>query len=117
MMNKILSLDQWFVSAGYKDTWTVERKWTEDSKLKANIVMERKEVLVNNQAVEDFLQEMIKMKQFNHPNVLSLIGVSVHNDKPCIILPLMTNGDLHRYLKKHFEVSTILKSSKICLGM
>ena len=63
---------------------------------------------MNNQVVEDFLQESVIMKQFNHPNVLSLIGVSVHNDKPCIILPLMSNGDLYRYLKKHEKVSTIL---------
>ena len=60
---------------------------------------------MNNQVVEDFLQESMIVKQFNHPNVLSLIGVSVHNDKPCIILPLMTKGDLHRYLKKYGKVS------------
>ena len=68
---------------------------------------ERKEILMKNQVVEDFLQEMITMKQFNHPNVLSVIGISIHNGKPCIILPLMSNSDLHRYLKKHFEVSDI----------
>ena len=67
------------------------------------------EVAMNNQVVEDFLQESVVMKQFNHPNVLSLIGVSVHNAKPCIILPLMTNGDLHKYLKKYEKVSTILQ--------
>ena len=68
---------------------------------------ERKEVLIKNQVVEDFLQEMTIMKQFDHPNVLSLIGISIHNDKPCIILPLMNISDLYRYLKKHFEVSDI----------
>ena len=64
---------------------------------------ERKEVLIKNQVVEDFLQEMTIMRQFNHPNVLSLIGISIHNNKPCIILPLMNNSDLHRYLKKHLR--------------
>ena len=68
---------------------------------------ERKEVLIKNQVVEDFLQEMTIMKQFNHPNVLSLIVISIHNDRPCIILPLMSISDLHRHLKKHFEVSNV----------
>ena len=84
--------------------WTVEKKTTTDNKVKATFVKGRKEILVNNQVVEDFLQESLTMKEFSHPNVLSLIGVSVHNDKPCIILPLMSNGDLNTYLKTHKEV-------------
>ena len=59
---------------------------------------------LNNKLVEDFLQEAIILRQFNHPNILPLCGVSVHEDKPCVILPLMSNGDLDRYLKNHSEV-------------
>ena len=51
--------------------------------------------------VVDFLQEAMTMKKLNHPNVLSLIGVSIHNDKPCALLPLMNKGDLKKYLKFH----------------
>ena len=51
------------------------------------------------------------MKEFNHPNVMSLIGISVHEDKPCVILPLMSNGDLENYLRKHSEVNTNIAKS------
>ena len=44
---------------------------------------------INNQVIETFLQEVVIMRQFKHPNVLSLIGVSVHDNKPCALLPLM----------------------------
>ena len=60
---------------------------------------------INNKVTETFLQEVIIMRQFNHPNVLSLIGVSVHDNKPCAILPLMTNKDVKSFLKRNPEVS------------
>ena len=87
------------ILAQYKDVWDVERKWTASAKLKADFKRIRKELEMNNQVVEEFLQEAIIMKRFNHPNVISLFGVSVHNNKPCIILPLLINGDLKSYLK------------------
>ena len=49
------------------------------------------------------------MRQFNHPNILSICGISVHEDKPCVILPLMSNGDLEKYLRKHDEVKCFNK--------
>ena len=55
---------------------------------------------------EAFLKEALLMRKFNHPNVLSLLGVSVHNDIPCAVLPLMSNGDLKTYMKKNSVVST-----------
>ena len=62
---------------------------------------------MNNQVIEDFLQEATIMRQFNHPNILSMFGVSVHNDKPCVIMPLMSNGDLKNYLKHNSSVSVL----------
>ena len=39
------------------------------------------------------------MKDFNHPNVLSLIGVAIKdNNKPFVILPYMEHGDLKSYI-------------------
>ena len=40
------------------------------------------------------------MQLFDHPHVLSLIGVTV-NDKniPCLVLPLMSRGSLLSYLR------------------
>ena len=55
---------------------------------------------------EEFIREAIVMRMFSHPNVLSLLGVSVYEDIPCVILPLMSNGDLKTYMLKHHSVST-----------
>ena len=60
---------------------------------------------LNNEMIEEFLQESVIMRQLDHPNVLSLFGVSVHNNKPCVILPLMVNGDLRNYLRSSGSVS------------
>ena len=50
-----------------------------------------------------FISESVIMKNFEHRNVLGLIGVSVgiQNDiaTPYIILPYMANGDLKGYLQ------------------
>ena len=51
--------------------------------------------------IEEFLQEAMMMKNFNHPNVMSLIGVSLHEEKPCTLMPLMSNGDLKTFLSHH----------------
>ncbi len=41
------------------------------------------------------------MKDFSHPNVLSLIGVSLDaGQSPYIVMPYMANGSLLNYLKK-----------------
>ena len=45
------------------------------------------------------------MRQFDHPNIMCIYGVSLNINKPCVILPLMSNGDLQRYLKDHDAVS------------
>ncbi len=44
------------------------------------------------------------MKSFDHPNVLSLIGVCVDaGPLPYIIMPFMTHGSLLLHLKKERE--------------
>ena len=45
--------------------------------------------------------EILKMKQFDHPNVMTLIGVCVSiGGGPAIIMPYMENGSLLSYLRK-----------------
>jgi len=52
--------------------------------------------------VESFLEECCKMKHFDHPNVLSLIGVSFDKESnPAMVLPFMSNGDVKAYLLSH----------------
>lgn len=45
------------------------------------------------------------MKDFNHPNVLSLIGVVMNEQKlPMVVIPFMSKGDLKKVLKDESEV-------------
>nr|XP_055026357.1 tyrosine-protein kinase Mer [Misgurnus anguillicaudatus] len=53
--------------------------------------------------IEEFLNEAACMKDFNHPNVIRLLGVclevgSGHFPKPMVVLPFMEYGDLHSFL-------------------
>ncbi|KAM8739208.1 tyrosine-protein kinase Mer [Acanthopagrus schlegelii] len=53
--------------------------------------------------IEEFLNEAACMKDFNHPNVIKLLGVCLeggagHFPKPMVILPFMKYGDLHSFL-------------------
>ena len=54
--------------------------------------------------VEDLRKECAKMSEFDHPNVLTLIGVCLDGGPaPYIIMPFMENGSLLSYLKKERE--------------
>ncbi|XP_067831204.1 tyrosine-protein kinase receptor UFO-like [Heptranchias perlo] len=54
--------------------------------------------------MEDFLREAVCMKEFDHPNVMRLLGVCLQNHEnegfpsPVVILPYMKHGDLHSFL-------------------
>ncbi|XP_051942058.1 tyrosine-protein kinase receptor TYRO3 [Hippocampus zosterae] len=54
--------------------------------------------------VEQCLKEAARMKDFRHPNVIQLIGVSLHRRHarrlpvPMVVLPFMKHGDLHTFL-------------------
>lgn len=65
------------------------------------------ELALGNETIREFLNEALIMKKFNHPNVLNLLGISAHEEKPCVILPLMVNGDLKNYLRAKKSVSKI----------
>ena len=43
------------------------------------------------------------MSNFNHPNVMKLIGVCIDRDIPYIVMPYMTNGSLLSYLRTNRE--------------
>ena len=50
--------------------------------------------------MEEFISESAIMLDFDHPNVLKLLGVcfDARDDLPLIVLPYMANGDLKTYL-------------------
>jgi len=56
--------------------------------------------------VENFVQEGIIMKNFNHPHVLSLLGLCLgYKKEPMVVLPFMANGDLRSFVKDKSRVS------------
>ncbi|XP_067895727.1 tyrosine-protein kinase receptor TYRO3 [Heterodontus francisci] len=54
--------------------------------------------------IEEFLREAACMKEFDHPNVIKVIGVSLQSRAhrrlpvPMVLLPFMKHGDLRTYL-------------------
>ena len=58
------------------------------------------------------MEESAKMSSFDHPNILSLIGVCLDlGQAPYIVMPFMTRGSLLFYLKKERPNLTIIENS------
>ncbi len=51
--------------------------------------------------IQFLISEIIKMKDFNHPHVMPLIGVCLDaGPGVSMVMPYMTNGSVLDYLKK-----------------
>lgn len=60
--------------------------------------------------VQGFLDEALIMKDFDHENILSLIGICLGKDHmPLVVLPYMAHGDLLSYLRNVNNVSLFKK--------
>ena len=56
----------------------------------------------NRDDTEDLIRESVLMFKFDHPNIISLIGLCLDaGPSPYIILPFMENGSLLSYIKKN----------------
>ena len=66
---------------------------------------------MQDELVKDLLKECVKMQEFDHPNVLKLLGVCLDGGPaPYIIMPFMANGSLHSYLKQERQNLVLDKS-------
>ena len=64
--------------------------------------------------IELIIEESLKMKYFDHVNVLNLLGVCVDTGSaPYIVMPLMSHGSLLSYLKKERHNLTVAEGSDI----
>ena len=53
--------------------------------------------------LKQLIKETSTMLSFEHPNVMSLIGVCIDGEMPLLVMPFMTNGNLLEYVKHHKE--------------
>ena len=52
--------------------------------------------------LSSMMDEILKMQDFHHPHVMTLIGVSFDaNHTPSMVMPFMANGSLLSYLKNN----------------
>ncbi|XP_078133830.1 tyrosine-protein kinase receptor TYRO3 [Sander vitreus] len=76
----------------------------EDASVQKVAVKVLKTDITSSGDIEHCLKEAAYMKDFHHPNVIQLIGVSLHRRPglrlpvPMVILPFMKHGDLHTFL-------------------
>ena len=62
--------------------------------------------------ISDLVEESLKMKAFQHKNVLSLIGVCIDaGAAPYLVMPYMLNGSLLAYLRKERPKLTIVEGA------
>ena len=47
------------------------------------------------------MKEVTTMLSFDHPNVMSLIGLCLDTGVPLVIMPFMANGSVLQYVKCH----------------
>ncbi len=68
----------------------------------------------NQTDIEGIIEETLKMKQFDHFNVLSLIGVCLDlTEAPCIVMPYMSEGSLLSYLRRERPQLNIAENASI----
>ena len=64
--------------------------------------------------VEGMMAEITKMKDFDHPNVMSLVGVCLDaGPGVSIVMPFMANGSLLGYLKQERDSLYLNEISEI----
>ena len=69
----------------------------------------------NDGDIKELFEEAVPMKHFEHENVMKLVGVSLDDQNPEIILPFMDLGDLHTYLRKEENEISYPKAVKFSL--
>lgn len=64
--------------------------------------------VLDEDVLETILRESVVMSNFNHPRLVSLIGLCLNSrTNPIVVLPFMMNGNLRTYIKDKSRVVTI----------
>ena len=73
--------------------------------------------LLSKQELHSLLNESLLMKEFDHPNIVGLLGVcfDTPDGYPYLILPFMANGNIKDYLKdKRVHTTNIATLPEVC---
>ena len=57
---------------------------------------------------DDIFKEALQMRDLDHRNVMSLVGVCFNKSDPCIVMPYMENGSLLTHLRKERQKLVVL---------
>ena len=74
-------------------------------------VLSQYAALVAVEGKERLLKEVSLMLTFNHPNVMTLIGLCLDGELPLIIMPFMSKGNVLGYIREHREILYITESN------
>ena len=81
-------------------------------------------IAFSSSTAEDFIKECNIVKKFDHPNVLSLIGVCIIPEEamPLMVMPYMHHGDVRSFVKSKrgdtvkFKQYPLVRLRIYCLG-
>ncbi|XP_078466215.1 tyrosine-protein kinase receptor TYRO3-like isoform X2 [Lampetra planeri] len=83
-----------------------EGRLMKDDGTKVEVAVKTMKEVCTSSDIESFLNEVLAMKDFDHPNVIRLLGVCLEVcpgqqlPRPMAVLPFMSHGDLHSFLKR-----------------
>lgn len=93
---------------------------TPDGNEKVDVAVKTLQLLRNasEASYKSFVREALIMKDFDHPNVMKLIGLVFPEDgPPLLVLPFMCNGDLRQYVRDEKRDPRIRELMKFSLDV
>ena len=97
---------QFYFKANYKDKWVVQTKTTKSCKLRAQFDIVRQEQSLELNSMKSFFEEARVMRILSNKQIVPLLGLTILKSKPCMVMPIMSHGNLQRFLQEKTKVST-----------